>query len=261
MTTVFEPLSAGVLSAAEGVSHGFFTREGGVSEGLYASLNCGPGSGDDAASVATNRDRVAAEMGVAKDRLITAYQVHGTRVALVNRPWKLADAPEVDGMVTDERGLALGVLVADCAPVLFADPAAGVVGTAHAGWRGAKEGVLEETVAAMTHLGASASAIIAAVGPCIAQDSYEVGPEFPGPFLEDDSSAYVFFRPGKRRGRFNFDLAGYVIRRLKALGLARVESIGGDTCTDEERFFSYRRSNLRGESDYGRNLAVIALDK
>lgn len=258
MTDKLEPIHADALSSQPGLQHGFFTRRGGVSEGLFASLNCGFGSGDAADRVAVNRGRVADATGVENGSLVTAYQVHGHRVALVDRPWTADDAPKADGMVTAEPGVALGILTADCAPVLFADSGAGIIGAAHAGWRGAKDGVLEETVSAMIHLGARADSISAVVGPCIGKDSYEVGPEFPGPFLEDDSGAFAFFRPGGRRGHFTFDLAGLVQRRLERLNLAKVEVIGGDTCADEGKFFSYRRATHRREAEYGRNLSVIA---
>ncbi len=259
MTDNLEPIRAEALAGQPGLQHGFFTRRGGVSEGLFASLNCGFGSDDDSSRVAVNRGRVAGAVGVDADALVTVYQVHGSRVALVNIPWRWDEAPETDGMVTAEPGIALGILTADCAPVLFADSEAGVIGAAHAGWRGAKAGILEETVSAMIHLGARADSISAAVGPCIGQNSYEVGPEFPGPFLEEDSGAFAFFRPGTRRGRFMFDLAGLVRRRLERLGLAGVEAVGGDTCAEEDKFFSYRRATHRRETDYGRNLSVIAL--
>ncbi|MHA1568219.1 MAG: peptidoglycan editing factor PgeF [Alphaproteobacteria bacterium] len=259
MTDKLEPIRATALSGQPGLQHGFFTRRGGVSEGLFASLNCGFGSGDDAARVAINRGRVADAAGVEKDALVTASQMHGGSVALVSRPWAKDDSPRADGMVTTEPDMALGILTADCAPVLFADAEAGVIGAAHGGWRGIKAGILEETVSAMIHLGARAESIGAAVGPCIGKDSYEVGPEFPGPFLEEDSGAFAFFRPGGRRGHFTFDLAGLVRRRLDRLGLGKVEVMGGDTCAEEDRFFSYRRATHRREADYGRNLSVIAL--
>jgi hypothetical protein len=259
MSDKLEPIRAKALSGQPGLQHGFFTRRGGVSEGLFASLNCGFGSGDDADRVAANRDRVAAAASVEKGALVTAYQEHGRIVAVVNRPWARDDSPRADGMVTAEPGVALGILTADCAPVLFADTEAGVIGAAHGGWRGAKAGIMEETVSAMIHLGAHAESIHAAIGPCIGKDSYEVGPEFPGPFLEEDSGAFAFFRPGGRRGHFSFDLAGLVRRRLELLGLAKVEVMGGDTCAEEDKFFSYRRATHRREADYGRNLSVIAL--
>ena len=266
MTTELEtpnglsPLRTKSMAKQEGVLHGFFGRQGGVSEGLFASLNCGFGSGDNAVNVAANRDRAASALGISGEALVTAYQVHSDRVALVDNPWDRNDAPKADGMVTTIPGVALGILAADCAPVLFSDIEAGVIGAAHAGWRGAKSGILEETVSAMLYRGARAESIVAAIGPSIGKDSYQVGPEFPGPFLEEDSGSYAFFRPSVGRGRFTFDLVGYVRRRLDKLGLAKIEAIGGDTCAEEDKYFSYRRATLRGEADYGRNLSVISLE-
>jgi purine-nucleoside/S-methyl-5'-thioadenosine phosphorylase / adenosine deaminase len=243
----------------DGIRHAFFTRKGGVSEGLFASLNCGFGSGDAEASVIENRRRAAAALDLAAEQLVTCHQVHSPQVVVVERPWRREDRPRADAMVTRVSGVALGILSADCAPVLFADPAARIVGAAHAGWRGAVGGVLEATVAAMTKLGATPQGISATVGPCIAQASYEVGPEFPAPFLADDAANAAFFVPAPRAGHFLFDLPGYVARRLARLGLARVARTGGDTAAEPERFFSYRRSCLRREPDYGRGLSAIAL--
>lgn len=243
----------------DGIRHGFFTREGGVSEGLYASLNCGLGSGDDAAKVTENRRRTMAALGLGVERLATCHQMHSPTVVMVDAPWPRAARPRADAMVTTRRGVALGILTADCAPVLFADPAAGVIGAAHAGWRGALSGVLEATVAAMTELGATPARLRAGIGPCIAQPSYEVGPEFPAPFVAADPDSADFFRPAARAGHFLFDLAGFAARRLKRLGLGRVELSGGDTAAEGERFFSYRRSCLRREPDYGRALSAICL--
>jgi YfiH family protein len=244
--------------AGSAVAHAFFTREGGASDGIYASLNCGLGSGDDKETVRENRRRVLARLGLAADRLRTVYQVHGTNV------WTVSDgggpAPkQADAMVTRMRGVGLGILTADCAPVLFADRAAGVVGAAHAGWKGAVSGVLAATVAAMEALGARRGDIMAAVGPCIAQASYEVGPEFPRPFLDEDRANEAHFANGRRDGRFQFDLEGYVAERLARLGLADVSLTRADTCAEEDRYFSYRRTCLRGERDYGRQISVIAL--
>ena len=242
-----------------GIRHGFFTREGGVSEGIFASLNCGLGSGDDADSVAENRRRALAALQLAGDRLATCYQVHSAGVVVVDAAWPPAERPRADALVTRRRGVALGILTADCAPVLFADAEAGVIGAAHAGWRGALSGVLEATVAAMAGLGAAPARIHAGIGPCIAQPSYEVGPEFPAPFLAADPANAGFFRAAPRAGHFLFDLAGYAARRLSLLGLGRVERTGGDTAAEAERFFSYRRTCLRGEKDYGRELSAICL--
>lgn len=243
----------------DGIRYGFFTREGGVSEGLFASLNCGFGSGDDEGKVAENRRRVAASLGLLPDRLVTCYQLHSAEAVVVERPWRREDRPRADAMATRAPGIALGILTADCAPVLFADAEARVIGAAHAGWRGALGGVLEATVAAMAKLGAAPRRIAAGIGPCIGRNSYEVGPEFPAPFLAEDGGNVDFFIDAPRAGHFLFDLAGYVARRLERLGLGRVERTGGDTAAEPERFFSYRRACLRKEPDYGRELSVISL--
>lgn len=239
-----------------GIAHGFFTREGGVSTGIYASLNCGGGSGDDRDAVAENRARAAVMLGVARDALATNHQVHGIAVTTLVRPIEGA-RPRADAMVTKERGLALGILTADCVPVLFADSKAGVIGAAHAGWRGALGGVLEATVRAMATLGAEPARIRCGLGPAIALASYQVGPEFPAPFLAQDPANARFFAPANTR--YHFDLPGYVRGRLAALGLAAIDATGGDTAADSERFFSYRRACLEGEPDYGRLLSAIAL--
>ena len=243
-----------------GISAAFFSREGGVSAGLYAALNCGYGSGDDPEAVRENRRRAMARLDLRPAALVTLYQVHSPTVVTVEQPWRPGESPKADGAVTKRRGLALGILTADCAPVLFADAEAGVVGAAHAGWRGAFTGVLEETVAAMTRLGASAPRIRAAIGPCIAQPSYEVGPEFHARFVEADAATSAFFRPSMRAGHHLFDLSGYVQDRLRRLALASIESSGADTAADPKRWFSYRRATLAGETDYGRLLSAIALE-
>ncbi len=257
-------LTLGPLNRLEGIRHGFFTREGGVSEGLYTSLNCGLGSGDEPANVTENRGRAAAEIDVAAESLITCYQVHGTTVVEVERPWSRDNLPRADAMVTATAGIALGILTADCAPVLFADPQARIIGAAHAGWRGAVSGVLGATVAAMQKLGADAARIVAGIGPCIAQRSYEVGPEFPAPFLAADPAHQALFAPctvAAARGetKYLFDLRGFVAAELHRAGVAQVYDLPHDTCR-EERFFSYRRACQRGEKDYGRGLSAIALE-
>jgi hypothetical protein len=246
--------------AAPGFTAAFFTREGGVSEGLYAALNCGYGSGDEAEAVRENRRRAMERMGMQPEALVTLYQVHSPTVVTVQEPWRPGESPKADGAVTNRRGIALGILTADCAPVLFADPQAGVIGAAHAGWRGAFTGVLEETVASMARLGAEPRRIRAAIGPCIAQPSYEVGPEFHARFVEAETGNAQFFRPSAREGHHLFDLAGYVRARLERLGLASVEAAGADTAADPQRWFSYRRATLAGEKDYGRLLSAIALE-
>jgi YfiH family protein len=251
-------IKSSLISSDSGIAHGFFTRQGGVSAGIYASLNCGLGSGDDPAHVAANRARCAEMLGVAPAGLVTAYQVHGVTVAEVAEPWTPGNGPKADALVTTRRGVALGILTADCTPILLADLHAGVIGAAHAGWRGAKAGVTDAVVAAMVRHGARPDHIVAAVGPVIGPGSYEVGPEFRQAFLDDDPAAAVFFHDG-RRGRPHFDLAAFVIRRLERLGLAGIDRVGADTCADAERFFSYRRSCLAAEPDYGRQLSAIAL--
>lgn len=253
-------LTIGPLNDLACVRHGFFSRNGGVSEGLFTSLNCGFGSGDDKEKVAENRRRAMAQIDLEGDRLVTAYQVHSPTVVEVTKPWAREDAPQADAMVTRERGLALGILTADCVPVLFAEPKAGVVGAAHAGWKGALTGVLEATVAAMKALGAEPARIVAGIGPAISQRSYEVGPEFPAPFLEQDPRNGDFFCPGPREGHFHFDLKGYVARRIAAAGLTTIQTLPCDTCAEDERFFSYRRSCHRREKDYGRGLSAIYLE-
>ena len=243
-----------------GIGHGWFTREGGVSEGPLASLNCGFDSGDAAARVAENRSRALAALDLAPDRLCTAYQTHSACVVLTEAPWAPGDAPEADALVTTRPGLALGVLTADCAPVLLADPAARVVAAAHAGWKGALEGIVEAAVGTMEQAGGARERTVAVIGPCIGPASYEVGPEFPEPFLARDPADADLFAAGPA-GRFRFDLAGYVARRLARLGLARIETLGLDTCADAARFFSYRRASRAGEPGYGRLLSAIALRK
>jgi len=250
-------LHSPALDGLPGISHGFFGRAGGVSQGIYAGLNCGQGSGDQPADVAENRARVARAVGVAPDRLVSVHQVHGREAVTVTAPW--TDRPKADAMVTTVPGLALGVLAADCTPVLFADPQARVIGAAHAGWRGALAGVTDATVMAMEALGARRDRIRAAIGPTIRGQSYEVGAEFPAPFLADDAGNIRFFRPAARPGHHMFDLPGYLAARLAGLGLAAVDDLEQDTLTQPDRFFSYRRTTLAGEPDYGRQLSAIAL--
>jgi YfiH family protein len=254
-------ITLGTLNELEGVRHAFFTRGGGTSDGLYASNNCGFGSADLPERVAENRRRSVAQLELPGEALVTVHQVHGREVAVVDRPWPHGGAPRADAMVTNRPGIALGILSADCAPVLLVDPEARVIGAAHAGWRGALGGVTDATVEAMTKLGADPSRIHAAIGPCIAYRSYEVGPEFPRPFMEQSGANADFFAPSTREGHRMFDLAGYLGRRLGALELSFVSGVPYDTCREEERFFSYRRATLRGEPDYGRNLSAIVLEE
>ncbi|MEM9009674.1 MAG: peptidoglycan editing factor PgeF [Pseudomonadota bacterium] len=239
------------------VRHGFFTRRGGVSAGLYDGLNCGPGSADAADAVAENRARVAKALGVAPTHLMSLHQTHSADVITVSAetaPWAGA-RPKADGMVTRDADFALGVLAADCMPVLYADPASGVVGAAHAGWRGAQRGVLEAVADAMVAEGAERSRIHATIGPCISQRAYEVGPEFFDSFMEEDSENARYFAGGKE-DRMQFDLPGYALGRLRGAGIG-ADWIGHCTYSDTERFYSYRRSCHAGEPDYGRQIAAI----
>ncbi|WP_374413578.1 peptidoglycan editing factor PgeF [Novosphingobium colocasiae] len=246
---------AGVL---DGVAHGFLGRGGGVSTGAVAGLNVGIGSGDDPQRVAENRRR-AAEAVRPGGRLVTVYQIHSALCATVGpQPWPETDRPEADALVTDQPGLVLGVLTADCAPVLLADRAAGVIGAAHAGWKGAIGGVTDSTIAAMEALGAQRERIAAAVGPCIAQASYEVDDAFRARFVADDPANAARFLAG-RAGHYQFDLAGYVAGRLRAAGIGPVESLGLDTYAAPGRFYSFRRATHRGEPAYGRQISVISL--
>jgi YfiH family protein len=244
------------------IRHGFFTREGGVSEGLYASLNCGPGSSDKPEAVRENRRRAMEMLDLPEEALVTLYQTHSSDVVVVTEPWEAGNAPKADAMVTDRPGIALGILTADCAPVLFADGKSGIIGAAHAGWKGALGDVLENTVAAMVRLGAKKPRIVAAIGPCIGHRNYEVGPEFPASFLTEDALNADYFAPSPARpGHHLFDLPGYISRKLAKLGVHEVTRVPADTLRDETRFFSYRRATLRGEADYGRQISVIMLDR
>ncbi len=252
-------ITLGALNDIAHIRHAFFTRQGGVSTGLYGSLNCGLGSADTPAAVHENRARAAARMEVPADRLVTCFQVHSPTCVVVDAPWTPEDAPRADAMATGRPGVALGILTADCAPVLFADSKAQVIGAAHAGWKGAKGGVLEATVARMVELGAKPDRIVACIGPCIAQRSYEVGPEFPAPFLSEDARNRDYFAPARRAGHFLFDLPAYITRRLGDAGITVVQRCPNDTVAEEDRFFSYRRSCLAGEADYGRGLSAIVL--
>jgi len=253
-------ISLSALNEISRIRHGFFTREGGVSAGLYASLNCGPGSKDDAALVAENRARAMALLDLQASALVTNYQVHSPDVVVVEAPFAAGQQPKADALVTNRPGLALGILTADCAPVLLADRKGAVIGAAHAGWRGALGGVLDNTLDAMERLGAKRKAVVAAIGPCIGHRSYEVGPEFPAPFLAEDGDNSTFFAEAPRPGHYLFDLPGYIARRLAKLGVVDVTRVPADTVRDEARFFSYRRATLRHEPDYGRQLSAIVLE-
>ncbi len=247
------------LDAGSGSRHLFFTRQGGVSDGLFLSLNCGFGSGDAAESVMRNREIAMERFGLPADRLVTCRQIHSTRVVAVEMPWRRDEAPQADGLVTRTRGLALGVLAADCAPILLYDPKAGIVGAAHGGWRGALGGIVEATLAAMEALGAERRHIRAGIGPCIGRDSYEVGADFPQPFIAEDPSSASYFVPARRAGHRLFDLGGYIGHRLRRAGVATVQRVLHDTAAEADRFFSYRRACLLGEPAYGRGLSAIVL--
>jgi polyphenol oxidase len=253
-------LASSLLSAVPGLRHAFFSREGGVSEGIYAGLNGGTGSNDTPANVAENRRRMAYQMGVAPDRLLTLYQVHSSDVVAAIAPWDGGARPKADAIVTRTEGLAIGVTAADCGPILLVDPSARVIGAAHAGWKGALTGVLESTVDAMEKLGAERSGIVAAIGPMIRQSSYEVGSEFVERFLEADADNAMYFLPGERDGHAMFDLAGFIRMRLENAGVLIIDDVGVDTYSDQ-RFYSYRRSVHRKEADYGRHVHAIALEK
>ena len=242
-----------------GLRHAFFSRDGGVSDGLYASLNGGTGSRDAPDKVAENRARMAAALGVAPSRFLTCYQVHSAEVAVAETPWPNDQRPRADAIVTRMRALAIGVTTADCGPVLLADPQGGVIGAAHAGWRGALAGVIEATVATMERLGAARARIRAAVGPMIRQPNYEVGPDLIARFAVEDQASRRFFAPAARDGHALFDLAGYVTARLARAGVTQIEDLGLCTYAEEGRFFSYRRATHRAEPDYGRHVNAIAL--
>lgn len=252
-------LTSRELSALPGIRHAFFTREGGVSQGIYGSLNGGVGSRDDPAHVAENRARMASALRVGADRLATAFQVHSPDVVVADKAWTAQTRPRADGVVTRMPGLAVGVTTADCGPVLFADGEARVIGAAHAGWRGALGGVIEATLAAMETLGAERGRVVAAMGPMIRQRNYEVGADFADNFRADDPANMRFFSDASREGYRLFDLAGYIAARLQKAGVGRVEDLGLCTYADPERFFSYRRSVHRGEADYGRHVNAIVL--
>jgi polyphenol oxidase len=252
-------LQAVSLSQFDNIRHAFFTRTGGVSEGVYTSLNGGVGSDDAPDKVAENRARMAATLGVAPDRLLTPYQIHSPDVAVADAPWTPETRPRADAIVTRTPRLAIGVSTADCGPLLFADAQARVIGAAHAGWRGAFSGVIEATIAAMETLGADRSRIAAALGPTISQPNYEVGPEFVARFLAADAGNDSFFAAAERGGYAMFDLNAYIGARIQQAGVAEFEALGLCTYADPERFYSFRRSTHLSESDYGRHINAIAL--
>jgi hypothetical protein len=241
-----------------GMVHGFFGRKGGVSSGLYESLNCGPGSGDERKAVMENRRR-ASEALSPDGRLVTIYQVHSANAIIATDPWEIGDNPRADGLATSTPGIMLGILTADCAPVLLCDPEARVIGAAHAGWQGALSGITDSVISAMIRLGAKVERIAAAVGPCIGPAAYEVGEEFEGRFVAANAGNARFFTKSPGTGRWHFALARYVADRLKRANLASVELLDRCTYEENENFFSYRRTTHRKESDYGRQLSAIML--
>ena len=247
------------LSSHSGVRHAFFTRRGGVSEGLYASLNGGLGSQDRPEAVAENRARMCAQLGLPADRMASLYQVHSAEAVVVEAPFPMNERPKADAMVTRVPGLALGIATADCGPILFADPENGVVGAAHAGWKGALTGVVEATVAAMEGLGARRSAIVAVLGPTISQAAYEVGVDFMARFRDEAPGSDRFFADGSRPDHAQFDLPGFVRLRLEQAEIREATILGLCTYADAGRFYSYRRTTHRGEPDYGRLISAIAL--
>ncbi len=252
-------LKSTTLASLDGVRHGFFTRRGGVSGGIYASLNCGPGSRDAAADVKENRRRVANALGAAPDQLVTPYQQHSAKAMVAEASWESDRAPEADAIVTARPGLAIGVLTADCAPVLFCDGAARVIGAAHAGWRGALSGITDATLTAMEQLGAKRERIVAVIGPAISQKAYEVGADYRDKFLAEEPESAGFFQEDESSGEPHFDLPGYVAERLRRAGIAALADLGHCTYCDETRLFSYRRSQHHGEPDYGRQISAILL--
>lgn len=252
-------IEAPELSSFPNVRHAFFTRQGGVSDGIYASLNGGLGSGDDPAHVVANRARMAEQIGIEPENLVSLHQIHSATVVTATAHWPRAERPRADGVVTATPHLALGILTADCGPVLFADHGAGVIGACHAGWGGALGGVLEATVDAMVALGAAREDIVGVLGPTIGPTAYEVGPEFKARFLAAEAGNAAYFLPSERAEHAMFDLPAYIVARLEATGIGEVANVGLCTYSDEERFFSYRRTTHRGEPDYGRQISAITL--
>lgn len=250
------PITSPAL-ANDRIVHGFFTRQGGVSSGLYEGLNVGIGSSDDRALVEENRRRAAAHIGAKPSRLVNPWQVHSPDAVVVSAPFE-GERPKADGIVTGTPGLAIAVVTADCGPVLFTDPIAGVIGAAHAGWKGAIGGVLENTVAAMETLGAKRQDIKAVLGPSISQSNYEVGPEFSAAFIKEDPANARWFAPSKRPGHFMFDLWGYTLQRLEKAGID-ASCVNLCTYADESSFYSFRRTTHRNEPDYGRQLSAIMI--
>ncbi|WP_119269818.1 peptidoglycan editing factor PgeF [Taklimakanibacter deserti] len=254
-------IEASQLTSAKSLRHGFFTRQGGHSSGLFASLNCGFGSGDDKQAVARNRAAAGERLGVANDKLLTVWQWHSPDVIVAETPWNVLKPPKGDAIVTTSPGLAIAVLTADCAPILFADAEAGVIGAAHAGWKGALAGVSDATIAVMEEKGARRERITAVIGPTISRDAYEVGPDFATQFIAEARDNADFFTPSPRARHHMFDLPAYLKRRLTRQGVGEVVDMGLCTYVDEDRFYSFRRATHRNEKDYGRQISAIVLSR
>jgi polyphenol oxidase len=252
-------LCSPLLSAIPGLRHAFFTRDGGVSDGIYGGLNGGLGSRDDPANVHENRRRMAELIGVLPAQFLSVHQVHSPDAVVATGPWQGPTRPKADAIVTRTEGLAIGITAADCGPILLVDPNARVIGAAHAGWKGALTGILESTIEAMEKLGAERNSMVAAIGPLIRQPSYEVGGEFVERFIESDADNAMFFLPAAREKHAMFDLAGFIRMRLENAGVLMIDDLGVDTYSDE-RFYSYRRSVHRQEPDYGRHVHAIILE-
>jgi YfiH family protein len=248
------------LDEVNNIKYGFFSRNGGTSTGIYSSLNCGYGSGDNRNNILKNRAIIAKKLGIKPDKLFTLYQCHTNKVVIIDNIRNFDSAIKADALVTEKHGVAIGILTADCAPVLFSSKNGKIIGAAHAGWKGAIGGILENTVAEMYNLGANHEDIIAVIGPCISGESYEVGEEFRDNFLHDDTDNHRFFKMLPVVGKFMFDLPSYITFRLESLGLASVQWVGQDTLKNEEDFFSYRRSCITEELDYGRQISAIVVD-
>ena len=240
------------------IRHLFCTREGGVSSGVYSSLNCGFSSADDVENVRTNRDIALGQLEIPGARLVTSKQVHSAKAVYVGMPLGKT-IPEADGLVTNKPGLVLGIITADCAPILMADSKVGVIGAAHAGWRGALGGIIESTVELMCDYGATIENINCSIGPCIGKESYEVGDEFMDKFIENSDNNNKFFKTSSIPGKFFFDLSSYTFCRLKAMGVSQISQLDFDTCSDQDRFFSYRRYMVNSEEDFGRGISLIGI--
>ena len=253
------PIITSEILTIPGISHAFFTRQGGVSSGLYASLNGGQGSSDDSDSVRQNRQLMATALSVMPKNFLSCYQIHSANIVTVLTPWRASDRPRADGMVTRQPGLALAIGTADCGPVLFADNNSGVIGACHAGWKGAFSGILEATISGMEALGAHRKNISAVLGPTISQNAYEVGPEFVERFMDRDPTYHRFFVPSEKDGFSMFDLPSYIGYRVLMTEIGNFKNLGLCTYGNEQQFFSYRRTTHRKEDDYGRLIAAIAI--